>query len=164
MSMWPHQSDVDQFYGNPRGENAGPSRAWETENIIRVKAPWQLMTAWDFTPVSGILIHKKCADSLSKVFEQIWQASGQNQQKINEWGMQLLAGGYNFRLMRGGTRLSMHSWGCAVDFDSARNSFGDPHPNFQHIPAVLDAFKAQEWTWGGTWGKPDGMHWQAADV
>ncbi|MGY3916723.1 M15 family metallopeptidase [Aeromonas australiensis] len=66
--------------------------------------------------------------------------------------------------MRGGTRLSMHSWGCAVDFDSSRNSFGDSTPNFQNIPAVLTAFESQGWTWGGKWKKPDGMHWQAASV
>jgi D-alanyl-D-alanine carboxypeptidase len=58
----------------------------------------------------------------------------------------------------------MHSWGCAIDFDSARNSFGDTTPNFALIPQVLDAFASEDWTWGGEWRKPDGMHWQAAGV
>lgn len=78
--------------------------------------------------------------------------------------MHLYGGGYNFRLMRRSTRLSLHSWGCAVDFDPARNGFGDTTPHFEHFPAVLNAFANQGWTWGGKWSKPDGMHWQAADV
>lgn len=164
MSKWPHQSDTDSFYGNPRGLNGQASRRWESDNIIRVKTPWKLVTAWDFSPVSTIPIHKNCADSLERVFDQIWESSNKNQRIINDWGMNLYAGGYNYRMMRGGSRLSMHSWGCAVDFDSARNSFGDTTPNFENIPAVLDAFASEEWTWGGRWRKPDGMHWQAADV
>lgn len=164
MPEWPHQSEVDQFYGNPRGQNGGPSARWESANIIRIPIPWKLVTAWDFSPVSRIRIHQRCSDSLIQILDQIWIASGEDQKKINEWGMNLYAGGYNFRMMRGSSRLSMHSWGCAVDFDSARNSFGDTTPNFANIPAVLNAFAAEGWTWGGTWRKPDGMHWQAADV
>jgi hypothetical protein len=164
MSKWPHQSNVDSFYGNPRGSNGEASAKWASENIVRLKAPWKLITAWDFMPVSGIRVHKKCSDSLDKVLRRIWVAANKDQRKINEWGMNLYAGAYNFRLMRGSSRLSMHSWGCAVDFDSARNSFGDTTPNFALIPAVLDAFASEEWTWGGKWNKPDGMHWQAADL
>lgn len=102
--------------------------------------------------------------SLSSVLGAIWDAAGRNQAKINEWGMNLDGGGYNFRLMRGSTRLSMHSWGCAVDFDPARNGFGDSTPNFENYPAVLSAFAAECWTWGGQWTRADGMHWQAADI
>jgi len=164
MNDWPHQSNVDAFYGDPRGANGEPSKKWESQNIVRVPAPWKLVTAWDFRPVSGIRIHRKCEESLGNVLSMIWTASGQSEAKIKEWGMHLYAGGYDFRLMRGVTSLSMHSWGCAVDFDSARNAFGDTTPNFATIPAVLDAFAAEGWTWGGKWRKPDGMHWQAANV
>jgi D-alanyl-D-alanine carboxypeptidase len=164
MNNWPHQSDVDAFYGDPRGANGEASVKWESQNLARVPAPWKLITSWDFRPVSAIRIHKKCEPSLIKVLDTIWNAAGQRESKIKEWGMHLYAGAYNFRLMRGGTKLSMHSWACAVDFDSARNAFGDTTPNFATIPAVLDAFASEGWTWGGQWKKPDGMHWQAADV
>jgi len=164
MPKWPHQSDVDNFYGNPRGDGDEPGSAWVAQNIIRVKTPWDLVTAWNFSSVSGIRIHKKCAESLDRVFQNIWDAAGKDQLKINEWGMNLYAGGFNYRMMRGSSRLSLHSWGCAVDFDSARNAFGDSTPNFALIPAVLDAFAKEEWTWGGKWKKTDGMHWQAAVI
>lgn len=164
MSNWPHQNDVDTFYGNPRGRDGLENRKWVAENIVKVAAPWKLVTAWDFRPVAAVRIHRRCADSLTRVFERIWVAAGREQDRIHEWGMHLYAGGFNYRMMRGSTRLSMHSWGCAVDFDSARNAFGDRTPNFASIPQVLAAFDAEDWTWGGRWHKPDGMHWQAADV
>jgi hypothetical protein len=76
--------------------------------------------------------------------------------------MHLFGGAYNFRVMRGGSSLSMHAYGCAVDFDPARNGFGSRNPYLAKCPAVLEAFKREGWTWGGTWKKPDGMHFQAA--
>ncbi|MFG6089148.1 M15 family metallopeptidase [Enterobacter soli] len=165
MSRWPHQSEVDNFYGNPRGNNGEPDSVWESQNIVYVSPPWKLVTSWSFEPVnSGVRVHKKCADSLNNIFLSIWASANKDVRVINEWGMHLYSGGYNFRLMRGSTSLSMHSWGCAIDFDSARNAFGDPNPNFARIPQVLDAFASEEWTWGGGWSKPDGMHWQAADI
>ena len=164
MPKWPHQSDVDAFYGNPRGANGEASAIWVDANIVKLAAPWPLVTAWDFQPVKAVRVHSKCSASLKNVLNQIWASANQDEAKIKEWGMHLYAGGFNFRAMRNGTKLSMHSWGCAIDFDSARNSFGDTTPNFATIPAVLDAFAAEGWTWGGKWTKPDGMHWQAADL
>ncbi len=144
--------------------NGEASSIWERANIVRVPAPWRLVTAWDFQRVKGVRIHTKCAASLTAALERVWVASDHSEAKIKEWGMHLYAGGYNFRLMRGRTKLSMHSWGCAVDFDSARNAFGDRTPNFASIPAVLEAFASEGWIWGGAWSKPDGMHWQAPIV
>jgi len=164
MPLWPNQSNVDSFYGNPRGNDGGPSAAWEEANLTRLVPPWPLVTAWDGTPVKSIRIHRLCAESLRITLEAIWMAAGQNERVIKNWGMHLYGGGYSFRLMRGSNRLSMHSWGCAVDFDPERNKFGDTTPNFANCPAVLDAFAAEKWIWGGNWKKPDGMHWQAADL
>ena len=164
MPTWPHQNDTDAFYGNPRGMNGRASAKWESANLAKVPIPWKLITAWDGMNVTGVRVHRLCAESLGKVFDDIWLAAGQQQRKINEWGMNLYGGGYNFRLMRGGSRLSMHSWGCAVDFDPSRNGFGDTTPNFANYPAVRDTFAAEGWTWGGNWSRPDGMHWQAANI
>jgi hypothetical protein len=164
MPNWPHQSKVDEFYGNPRGRDGGASPSWESANIVKVRPPWQLVTAWDGAAVSGVRVHRLCSESLSRVFDTIWGAAGNDRRKIAEWGMHLYGGGYNFRLMRGSTRLSMHSWGCAVDFDPTRNGFGDSTPNFANYPQVVEAFATEGWTWGARWSKPDGMHWQAANI
>lgn len=165
MAVWPHQNEVDAFYGNPRGHDGEADAAWVAQNITKVSVPWKLMTAWaPHAPVAGIRVHRKCADSLSRVLDAIWQSAGRKEETIRQWGMDLYAGGFNFRQMRGSARLSMHSWGCAVDFDSARNGFGDATPHFADCPMVLDAFGREGWVWGGRWSKPDGMHFQAASV
>lgn len=163
--MFPHQSNVIAFYGDPRGRNGQPSKKWEAENLVLVGTPWRMVAAWDTKAViRGVRIHRGCADSLARVFKAIWVAAGKDQATIEKWGMHLLGGGYNFRLMRGSNQLSMHSWGCAVDFDPARNGLGDSTPNFANIPQVLKAFADEGWTWGGRWARPDGMHWQAANI
>lgn len=164
MSAWPKQSECNSFYGDPRGSNGWPSPKWEKENLMLVPAPWKLVTAWDGSPVRGIRCHIKCAESLERVLAEIWEAAGRRQDVIDLWGMNLFGGGYNFRVMRGGSALSMHSWGCAVDFDPARNVFGSKKINFVHCPAVLHAFAHEDWTWGGEWKRPDGQHFQAARV
>lgn len=164
MSNWPKQSGVTNFYGDPRGENGNVNHAWVAANIVRVAAPWQMVTAWDGRPVSAVQVHRLCADSLRRVFAAIWLAAKKNQATIEFWGMDKFAGGYNYRLMRGGNQLSMHSWGCAVDFDSARNALGNQNPSFKYYPDVRAAFAAEGWVWGGEWSVADGMHWQAATV
>jgi D-alanyl-D-alanine carboxypeptidase len=161
---FPKQRDVIAFYGNPRGINGNPSPKWMSENLVLVSTPWRLVTSWDGQNVRTFRIHKKCAESLTRVFADIWQAAGENQATIDHWGMNLFGGGFIYRLMRGSNTLSMHSYGCAVDFDPARNSFGDSTPHFANCPAVLKAFAKEGGTWGGRWAKADGMHWQAADI
>lgn len=167
MQQWPHQSEIAKFYGNPQGRAGRASAVWEAANLVKVVAPWRMVTAWK-TPdgtharVSSVRVHRLCAESLSRVFAAIWEASGRSQAQIEAWGCHLFGGAYNFRLMRGGTRLSMHSYGCAIDLDPERNAMGNRNPNFGSIRVVRQAFDDEGWEWGGDWSSPDGMHWQAA--
>jgi hypothetical protein len=154
--MWPKQKECSTFYGDPRS----PGFA---NKLVSVTIPWMCVMDTGAT-CKHITVHPKCAQSLQGILNEIWDVSGHSQDKINEWGMNVCAGGYSYRLMRGGSSLSMHSYGCAVDFDPARNGFGDDHPHFADCPEVLKAFEGERWTWGGNWHKKDGMHWQAAEV
>jgi hypothetical protein len=69
-------------------------------------------------------------------------------------------GCHSARLVRGGDSggtLSRHSWGIAVDVNTARNSFGgrvDMHPT------VVSIFRRWGFAWGGTWVRSDGMHFE----
>jgi len=91
---------------------------------------------------------------------------------IDAWGMSNYAGAYNFRVMRGGSALSMHSYGCAVDFDAPRNGFHDRTPHFAILrKEVVEPFLALGGVWGGDWDGDkdtlderscDGMHFQFA--
>lgn len=160
MPTWPLQSACDSFYGNPRGPGGDDaSEAWQKANLVYVTAPWPLRMG-DIKLSRGIRVHRKVADSLRRVLDDIWQRVGQDLAEIRRIGMDDTGGGFNYRVMRGGSALSMHSWGCAVDFDPGRNGLGDSTPAMDH--RVIAAFEAEGWEWGGHWSRCDGMHFQAA--
>lgn len=160
MPAWPHQTECDTFYGNPRGRDGRASPKWESENLIRVQVPFQLY--FEKRPIKNVVIHKKCADSLLRVFASLWHTAGEDQGTVDEWGLSNYAGCYNYRVMRGGSSLSMHAYACAIDLDPDRNGFGDPTPRFADYPWIIEAFEKEGWEWGGSWEDPDGMHFQAA--
>lgn len=172
MSDWPKQADVlagTSIYGNPRGRNGLASPTWEAANLTYVKAPFAMFFAGQRL-TRGCKVHKACAVSLGKVFQNLWEAAGKDQEEIDYWGVSIYGGGHNFRVMRGGNSLSMHSYGCAIDLDPVRNGLYDQTPRFANFPSVLSAFRAEGWKWGGDWNgngssaderKADGMHWQA---
>lgn len=158
MPTWPLQRDCAKFYGNPATANGNASAKWEKENLTLIPCPWELR--YDGKPVKGIRIHKKCADSLSRVLARIWERCGKSQAEIDRIGMSVYGGSYNFRKVRGGASLSMHAYGCAVDFDPARNGLGNKNPAMDR--RVIEEFEREGWEWGGHWSRPDGMHFQAA--
>jgi hypothetical protein len=166
VNSWPLQSEseMNEFYGNPRGRNGLASQAWERQNLVYAKAPYVMTYAGK--PVTGARVHKKCKEAFEAVFELIWDASGRDQHIVNDWGASIYAGAYNYRLMRGGNRLSIHSWGAAIDLDPARNAFHDTTPNFRAGGVVVKAFESLGATWGGRWSgrSCDGMHFQFARV
>lgn len=161
--MWPKDSELKSFFGDPAkgGRNGQANARWEAENLVVVPAPWRMVAAWNQKPVRGARVNRKCAESLARVLAAIWAASGQSENKIREWGCDQFGGGYNFRLKRGGSTLSTHAYGCAIDLDPERNRMG-LYPNFKSVPAVVSAFESEGWLWGGRWDSPDGMHFQAA--
>lgn len=155
---WPLQKDCSSYYGNPTGANGQASAAWKKENLVMVSAPWQLVAAWDTKLKLKIQVHRKCAESLKRVLDAIWERFGRSEAEIRKARMHLFGGGFNYRLKRGGSTLSMHSWGCAVDFDPERNAMGDATPAMDR--RVVEEFEREGWEWGGHW--KDGMHFQAA--
>lgn len=153
---WPLQKDCDAFYGDPRGAD-GPSAKFEAR-LVSVPCPWILR--YEGKPVRGLRVHKNCAESLARVLDAIWGRFGRDQAEIDRVGMSIYGGGYNYRLKRGGNSLSMHSYGCAVDFDPERNALGNSRPTMDR--RVVECFEAEGWEWGGHWSTKDGMHFQAA--
>jgi hypothetical protein len=162
-NLWPLQREADSFYGNPRGTNGHANQHWIEQNLVHVATPWALF--YTGKPIKPqVMIHHKVAESLGRVFKAIWDAAAHSQAQIDAWGMSDFSGSFNYRAKRGSSTLSMHAYGAAIDFDADRNGFGDRTPHFAGAKPVLDAWAAESWVWGGTWSKPDGMHWQAARV
>lgn len=55
--------------------------------------------------------------------------------------------------------LSIHSWACAIDLNAATNQLGKkPTLSKGFVKAFTDA----GFEWGGSWSRPDGMHFQLA--
>lgn len=163
MSTWPSQSEVlsnRSVYGDPRGKDrTRMSPAWEAANITSIAPPFRMTYAG--TPIKRIRVHRHCAASLGRVLQNLSDAAGGKQATLDHWGVSIFGGVVMYRLMRGGDRLSIHSYAAAIDLDPARNGLGDSTPRFANFPEVLKAFAKEEWMWGGEWSRADGMHWQA---
>lgn len=156
---WPTQAQCDSFYGNPR------LYGWKAANLVTIKPPYGMTYAG--APIAHITIHKRCADSLSRVLSHVWETINGDLAHANALGITRFSGSYNFRPIRGSRILSMHAYGAAIDFDAENNPLTykreigcltGEHP-------LVKAFKLEGWIWGGDWkGRRDPMHFQAARV
>lgn len=164
MTTWPKQSECDIFYGNPRGRNGAASGKWESENLVPVVPPFQMTYAGK--PIRTFRFHKKAAPALLTALLAINTAFKGDKKALAACGISVFGGSYNFRLKRNSNTLSMHSYGCAIDFDPARNQMGDTTPYFAKYPLIIKAFEDVGAVWGGRWAGAscDGMHFQFARV
>lgn len=145
------------FYGDPRRSG------WLAANTVQVKCPWTLYVGK--TPVTSILIHKKCAESLGRVLGAIWEAVDKDEIAIKKLKYHVFDGSYNLRSMRGNpNQMSMHSFACAIDWDAADNPFRSRTHLFKSDSLLVVKFKEESWIWGGDWSNPDAMHVQASRV
>ena len=88
--------------------------------LVKIKLPYPMRISWDLdSTVNSMMCHKLVADNFTAVFNELLATYGYD--KIKELGIDLFGGCFNYRKMRGGTALSMHSWGIAIDLDPARN-------------------------------------------
>ncbi|WP_424812111.1 peptidoglycan-binding protein [Roseococcus sp. YIM B11640] len=111
---WPRQSEVSRFYG-----------AVGTNQVMLV-LPYTMRIAWDTSKtVTRFQCHEKVHDAFLRVFQKTLAQYGP--QRLSELRLDLFGGCLNVRPMRGGTRMSMHSWGIAIDLDPARNALDMHH-------------------------------------
>lgn len=159
---WPFYRGLNSFYGNPDVDGNGrPDPEWERANLVRIAPPYPMFWAWNGAPVRTISIHKRCADSLERCLSRIGNAFSEQDRKrfcLDECG-----GAYNFRPMRGGMALSVHSWGAAIDIAPKLNWLGRPYnPSHGMMPLrAVQIFSEEGWSWGGLWKRADAMHFQA---
>lgn len=159
------QASLNAFYGKHDLDATGvPTKAWETQYLTIITTPYPMRLSWDTKKtVTRITCHVKVADSLQRVLKGILAHYGNDPKAVHAAGMDLFGGCYNFRLKRGGSTLSIHSWGAAIDLDPARNGLGVPYDASKGMmpPEVVKIFTNAGWQWGGLWTRPDAMHFQA---
>jgi hypothetical protein len=153
-NTWPTQAQAPAFYGS---EASIPSQ------LVKVVCPW-LLNGNTHT----IEIHTKCAASLDRILNYIWVQCGKSQAQIDAFGYNVFDGSYNDRPIAGTATLSMHAYGCAMDWNAAANPQHAPlsQTKFKEDSLIVTAFKAEGWIWGGDWSPAsiDAMHFQAARV
>lgn len=164
---WPLQSQMKAFYGDPdAGGDGVADRRWEIDNLERIAPPYRMVLAWDKArTVSAIAVHKNCASSLLRILTNIADHFG-SEQAIEANRMHLYGGCFNFRMMRGSTKLSTHSYAAAIDLDPEANPLGMRYKESAGMMpmAVVKIFEAEGWVWGGRWKRPDAQHFQAARI
>lgn len=109
-AVWPRQPDVERFFGAPG------------KNLTTLQLPFAMQYREDKNvyPVKHFQIHEKVHDSALRCFGRI--ADAYDDAARAETGIDQFGGCFNPRPMRGGTRLSMHAWAIAIDFDPDRNA------------------------------------------
>lgn len=111
QSAWPLQRDMAAFYGPAGGPDC-------TSGIVQLPFPFTI--AWN--PVQTIVTfrcHRRLAVPMTEIFKETARHYGVGE--MIRLRLHLFGGCFNHRPMRGGTSLSTHAWGAAVDIDPERN-------------------------------------------
>jgi hypothetical protein len=149
-SPWPKNDDASmtKFYGTGGNES----------NLVSFSFPFPMY--YDGAPVSKGRCHKLVKDSLLRVLADIKSRHGDDPEVMK--ACQSYGGIYNFRNMRGGSRLSKHSWGAAIDLDPGNNGNKTSWPQRSSMPfEIIEAFAREGWVSAGAfWGR-DAMHFEA---
>jgi len=158
---FPHEdvASLDAFYGNPRGVGGNANPQWEAENIVLIEPPYRMEYSGGGA-MPHLRIHKKGAVPLMAALKGILEKFG-SQEAIERARLHLTGGAYCYRLERGGSRLSVHSWGAAIDMDPGHNPFPKPwdHREGLNIEGVK-VFEGEGFWWRGQGGDIDPMHLQ----
>lgn len=92
----------------------------------------------------GFVVHNKVVDVYYELFKAWFECDLAKKMKT-------FGGSYNFRVIRGGKRLSSHSYGIAIDINMDEGRFGyKPHENLYELAVVA---RQLGFTWGGSWGR-----------
>jgi len=126
---------------------------WPATILTKLPLPETLHLSWDqATQVSAIYCHQMVASALGAILAQIHDAGLWHE--LEPYG-----GCYCWRAQRGGSRLSLHAWGAAVDFRVSTCPLGE----VGDMPAaIVEAFEHMGVQWGGRWKRRDDGHFQFA--
>ena len=131
--------------------------------LVSIALPFPMRLAWDKnTKVTKMRCHKLIAQKLSNALLEILQVYGLP--KIQELGIDLFGGCFNFRAMRGGSDYSRHSWAVAIDLDPERNQLKTPYsksnfakPEYAQLHTIFEKHGFENL---GKVKGYDAMHWQ----
>jgi hypothetical protein len=169
------RAEIEQMFGNPANSDGTLNEAWEDTNIRKIAPPdgWQLFYQADtgLVPVSGIRMHILLEDLFQSALNDIWNRAKQqvgaspSDDAVRAWlhkrRLDQHGGGFNFRKITGGQKLSLHAYGIAIDWDPEHN------PRQKPLTKTLpdwwyEIWRAHGWADGRAFPMPDPMHVQFA--
>ena len=151
----PTTKDKTRIFGKP-GDPA----------IATFQPPYSMVFSWSGKKVSLIGCHKLIAEPLKNALTEI---SNKGEAFIKKYGLNLYAGCFNDRSVRGGRSKSDHAWAIAIDLNPDANGNNQkweagkkmPNGTFQMPKSVIAIFKKHGFQVGfrtsGT-GRRDMMH------
>ena len=150
-------TEVKKKYGEPNITGEG--------YLSTVILPFPMRLAWDTNQkISKIRCHKLITDNMTKAFDSV--IKNYTYKQIVELGIDLYGGVFNYRKMRNGSRLSMHSWGLAIDLDPANNQlkWGRDKARFakEEYKPLMEAFYSNGFINLGVEKNYDWMHFEIA--
>ena len=125
--------------------------------------PFPMRLAWDKTKtINKIYCHKEIKAKMYNALSEILHIYGLK--KIQELGIDLYGGCFNYRKMRNGNSWSKHSWGLAIDLDPERNQLKETsktarfaRPEYDKLHEIFEKYGFENM---GKVKGYDWMHWQ----
>lgn len=163
---WPSDksADLDSFFGKPRKNNCSAIES----RIVKVDSPWRMPLDWNMSQSRSFFkVHERVAPSLERVLTSI--EANYSKAEIEKLGLNRFSGDYVCRQITGGSRMSTHAYGIAIDFYGSRNQLrrtthDTPPPTLAHLDCqkFWEAFEKEGWYSLGRSQNYDWMHVQAA--
>jgi hypothetical protein len=139
--------DICRIYGHPGDES----------KLVRFTFPYPMKLYGD-TPITDHRCHRLCKPDLEAILETARDELGMD--FIREHHLDHYDGVYNYRKMRGGSSMSRHSWGIAIDIAAEYNGNQVRRPQAEMPDEFIKIFQRFGWKSGGAeWGR-DFMHFQ----
>lgn len=139
-------------YGDPSANEGKFMVLWDVPTDLEHGAiPKRLYCNRDLKPL------------LEKAFKNVIDRGLANE--LNTW-----SGCFNIRKKRGAVSMSLHSWGLAIDMNPSDNQFGKTREQMlaagrkPFSDAFVKCFTDAGFDWGGSWRKPDMMHFQISKI
>ena len=135
-----------------------------SKNLVRIVPPYPLY--YDGAKVESIAVHELVAQHVLAALQEVLDVYGQP--RIKELGLDQYGGCYNYRQTTGGSSLSMHAWGIALDFCPEGNEYAKRAPEASlskpECAAWFDIWERHGATSMGRACGKDWMHVQFAKI
>lgn len=162
-NIWPKDNvaALTKFYGLP-GVKGG-----READLVWFTFPYRMRLYDTDRVLTRHRCHRKVKDSLEGVLEAARDRLGL--EFLQENHLDEYFGCYNSRRMRGGSNISRHSWGIAIDLAANQNAFKTPwaedkigDPGYATMPVeFIEIFEEAGWKSGARAWSRDSMHFQS---